>query len=142
VWQKLSAEHGLKALRYCAVSVVNVGIGSSVLAICHGVLGWSAIVANLAAWLLGTAPAYLMSRAWVWQRSGPHDLGGEVLTFWVMALVGLAVSSLAVLIIERLTDATLLLVAGSLAAYGIVWVARYIFLDRVLWGATVDYNDG
>ncbi|MCY4068799.1 MAG: GtrA family protein [Acidimicrobiaceae bacterium] len=140
--RRLRSEHGLKALRYCAVSAVNVGIGSGVLAICHGLLDWPAVSANLAAWLVGTAPAYVMSRAWVWQRRGPHRLGGEVLTFWVLALVGLAVSSLAVATVERLADATPLVVAASLAAYGIVWVARYIFLDQVLWSVKVDGKDG
>lgn len=131
--RRLRVEHGPKALRYCGVSVVNVTVGLTVLAICHGVLGWPAVGANLAAWMVGTAPAYLLSRAWVWQRSGPHRLGGEVLTFWVMALVGLALSSLAVAVIGHFTQRTLLVVAGNLAAYGSVWVAKYVFLDRVLW---------
>ena len=131
--RRLRAEHGLKALRYCGVSVVNVTVGLSVLAVCHGVLGWPAVVANLAAWMVGTAPAYLLSRAWVWQRSGPHRLGREVLTFWIMALVGLALSSLVVAIIEHLADRTVLVLAGNFGAYGSVWVAKYIFLDRVMW---------
>ncbi len=131
--KRLRAEHGLKALRYCGVSIVNVTVGIGVLGVCHGVLGWPAVVANLAAWTVGTAPAYLLSRAWVWQRSGPHRLGGEVLTFWIMALVGLALSSLAVAIIEHLADRTLLVLAGNFGAYGSVWVAKYIFLDQVMW---------
>ncbi len=131
--QRLRAEHGLKALRYCGVSVVNVTVGLSVLAICHAVLGWPAVGANLAAWMVGTVPAYLLSRAWVWQRSGPHSWGGEVLTFWIMALVGLGVSSLTVVVVEHFTQRTLLVLAGNLSAYGTVWVAKYLFLDRVMW---------
>ena len=131
--QRLKAEHGLKALRYCGVSVVNVTVGLSILAVCHAVLGWPAVGANLAAWMVGTVPAYLLSRAWVWQRSGPHRLGGEVLTFWVMALVGLALSSLAVAVVEHYTQRTVLVVASNLAAYGTVWVAKYVFLDQVMW---------
>ncbi|MDE0160373.1 MAG: GtrA family protein, partial [Acidimicrobiaceae bacterium] len=130
---RLRAEHGLKALRYCGVSIVNVTVGLSVLAVCHGVLGWPAVGANLAAWMVGTGPAYLLSRAWVWQRSGPHRLGGEVVTFWIMALAGLALSSSAVAIIELLADSTVLVLAANLGAYGSVWVAKYIFLDRVMW---------
>ncbi len=131
--QRLRAEHGLKALRYCGVSVVNVTVGLSVLAVCHGVLGWPAVGANLAAWMVSTVPAYLLSRAWVWQCRGPHRLGGEVLTFWIMALVGLALSSLAVAIIEHLDGRTVLVVSGNFGAYGTVWVAKYVFLDRVMW---------
>ena len=136
--QWLRAEHGLKALRYCGVSAVNVTVGLSVLAIGHGVLGWPAVGANLAAWMVGTAPAYLLSRAWVWQRSGPHRLGGEVLTFWIMALVGLVLSSVAVAIIERLADRTVFVAAGNFGAYGSVWVAKYIFLDQIMWPRSRD----
>ena len=136
--RRLRVEHGPRALRYCGVSVVNVTVGIGVLAICHGALGWPAVGANLAAWMVGTAPAYLLSRAWVWQRRGPHRLGGEVLTFWVMALVGLVLSSLTVAVIEHFTQRTLLVVAGNLVAYGSVWVAKYVFLDRVLWPGAGD----
>ena len=131
--QRLRAEHGLKALRYCGVSVVNVSSGLTVLAVCHAVLGWAAVGANLAAWMVSTVPAYLLSRAWVWRQSGPHRLAGEVLTFWVLALVGLGLSSLVVGIVEHYTQRTLLVVAGNLCAYGTVWVAKYLFLDQVMW---------
>ena len=131
--QKLRAEHGLKALRYCGVSAINVTVGVGVLAVGHGALGWPAISANAVAWMVGTVPAYLLSRAWVWQRRGPHRLGGEVLTFWIMALIGLALSSLAVRAVEEFTSETLFVVMGNLAAYGTVWVAKYLFLDRVMW---------
>ena len=115
------------------MSVVNVTVGVGVLALCHAVLGWPAVGANLAAWMVSTVPAYLLSRAWVWQRSGPHRLAGEVLTFWVMALVGLVLSSLAVAVVEHFTERTVLVAAGNLSAYGVVWVAKYVFLDQVMW---------
>ena len=136
--QRLRAEHGLKALRYCGVSVVNVSAGVTVLAVCHGLLGWPAVGANLMAWMVSTVPAYLLSRAWVWRRSGPHRLAGEVLTFWVMALIGLLLSSAAVWAVEEFTSETLFVVAGNLAAYGTVWVAKYVFLDRVMWPGARD----
>ena len=131
--QRLVAEHACKALRYCGVSVVNVTVGVTVLSICHAVLGWSAVWANLAAWMVGTVPAYLLSRAWVWQRSGPHRWGGEVLTFWLIALVGLVLSSVVVRVVEEFTSETAIVVAGNLSAYGTVWVAKYLFLERVMW---------
>lgn len=130
---RLRREHGAKALRYCGVSVVNFTVGVTTLAVCHGLLGMRAVGANLAAWMVSTVPAYLLSRAWVWQQVGAHRVRGEVAPFWVMALIGLAVSSAAVELIDRFTDRTLLVLAGNIAAYGIVWVAKYLFLDRVMW---------
>ena len=83
--------------------------------------------------MVGTVPAYLLSRAWVWQRSGPHRWGGEVLTFWSIALVGLVLSSVVVRVVEEFTSETAIVVAGNLSAYGTVWVAKYLFLERVMW---------
>ena len=122
-----------RALRYCAVSAVNVTVSVSVLAVCHALLGWTALWSNLAAWMVSTLPAYLLSRAWVWGRAGPHRIGREVGVFWVMALSGLGFSSLAVRIVEHFTELTVFVVAGNLSAYGTVWVAKYLFLDRVIW---------
>lgn len=112
---------------------MNVTVSLSVLAVGHGVLGWPAVAANLASWMVATVPAYLLSRAWVWQRSGAHRLGGEVLAFWVMALVGLVLSSAAVGVIEHYTQRTAFVTVGNLGAYGGVWLAKYVFLDRVVW---------
>ena len=131
--RRLRDQHGAKALRYCGVSAVNVAVGLSVLTVCHSLLGWPGVTANLSAWAVATVPAYLLSRAWVWQQGGSHRLGGEVLPFWTMALVGLAMSSLAVALVERFTQRTLFVVCGTMSAYGVVWIAKYLFLDQVIW---------
>ncbi len=133
VLRRLVDDHLLKALRYCAVSAVNVVVGLSVLITCHAVLGWPAVAANISAWMVSTVPAYLMSRAWVWNHTGAHRIGGEVVPFWIMALTGLGLSTLAVGLVERHTDLTVFVVAGNIGAYGLVWVAKYVFLDQVLW---------
>lgn len=133
VLARLRREHGARVLRYCGVSVVNVTVGSTTLAICHAVFGWRAVLAGLAAWMASTIPAYLLSRAWVWGRDGPHRLGSEVAPFWVMALIGLGFSSLAVELVERAADRTIFVLMASLSAHGVVWVAKYLYLDKLLW---------
>ncbi len=137
---RLRRTHGAKALRYCGVSAVNVMVGMTMLALCYSVLGWPAVAANLAAWIVGTVPAYLLSRAWVWQQSGTHRMGSEMILFWMMALAGLVLSSVTVGLVDRYTDSALLVLAGNFIAYGAVWVAKYLFLDKVMWpsGQPVD----
>jgi putative flippase GtrA len=130
---RLVAEHGVKALRYCGVSVVNVLTGVTTLAICHGLLHWSAVSSNVTAWSVSTVPAYLLSRAWVWRQAGSHRLRGELLPFWILALVGLLFSTFVVKLIEQQTERTLFIVAGNIAAYGVVWVIKYVVLDKVMW---------
>ncbi len=129
----LVADHGVKALRYCGVSVVNVVTGMGTLALAHAVFGFPALAANLTAWAVSTVPAYLLSRHWVWEQSGDHRVGGEILPFWLLALFGLTVSTLAVGAVASRTDATVWLMAGSLAAYGFVWVVKYLVLDKLMW---------
>ena len=130
---RLATEHGMKALRYCGVSVVNVLTGASTLAFCHAVLHWSAVSSNLAAWAVSTVPAYLLSRAWVWRQSGSHRLSGEVLPFWILALVGLLFSTFVVGIVAQHTERTTLILVANISAYGVVWVAKYLILDKVMW---------
>ncbi len=133
---RLVDDHGAKALRYCGVSVINVVVGVSTLAFCHGLLGWDEVPANVTAWAVSTGPAYLLSRRWVWQQSGEHSLHREVLPFWIMALIGLTFSTIAVAIVGRYTDATLHILVANLTAYGVVWVAKYLVLDKIMWRAT------
>lgn len=134
--RRLVEDHGVKALRYCGVSVVNVVTGMGTLAVCHAVFGLAAVAANLTAWAVSTVPAYLLSRHWVWEQSGDHRVGGEILPFWLLALFGLVTSSLAVAAVASRTDATVWILTGSLGAYGFVWVVKYLVLDRLLWPAT------
>ena len=114
-------------------SVVNVLTGASTLVFCHAVLHWSAVTSNLAAWAVSTVPAYLLSRAWVWKQSGSHRLGGEVIPFWILAFVGLLFSTAVVAVVGQHTDRTTLILVANISAYGVVWVAKYLILDKVMW---------
>ena len=130
---RLIEEHGAKALRYCGVSVVNVITGLSTLAFCLVVLDMSPVASNIAAWMVSTVPAYLLSRYWVWQQSGANSVKAEIVPFWILAVVGLAISSTAIWIAQSFTDRTLVLLAVNLTAYFFVWIAKYLVLDNVMW---------
>ena len=127
------AEHWRKALRYCAVSAVNVVVGLSTLAFALEILDFSPVVANLTAWMVSTGPAYLLSRYWVWQQLGANSVKSEIAPFWIIAGIGLALSSVTIGVLGMITDHTLILLAGTIVAYGLVWVAKYLVLDGLLW---------
>ncbi len=129
----LMQQHKSKVLRYCAVSVVNVVVGLTTLAVALELLLLSPLAANIVAWLVSTFPAYLMSRYWVWQQLGTNSLKSEITPFWIIALVGLVVSSLSVVALSTITNNTIVFLIGVIAAYGIVWVAKYLILDGWLW---------
>jgi putative flippase GtrA len=133
---RLIDEHGSKALRYLGVSAFNVVFGTALLGVFHGVFGWDPVPSNVTAWAIGSGPAYYLNRQWVWQQSGSHSLHREVLPFWIIALVGLLLSTAAVGFAGRYTDETAYILLANLSAYGVIWVAKYVILDKVMWRAT------
>lgn len=134
----MMAQHGAKLMRYCGVSGINVLIGQTTLLIALG-LGMVAVVANITSWVLSTGPAYFMSRKWVWKRTpGAHGFGDEILPFWMLALAGLGFSSFVVWIVGGQTESNLVIAGASLAAYGVVWVAKYVVIDRLLWNDSLE----
>jgi putative flippase GtrA len=131
----LRARHGRQAGRYLVVSAWNTAVHQLVLLVAYSGLGWSGGRSNVAAALVAAVPAYFLSRAWVWQRSGRHSFGREVLPFWLLALVGLIVSTVMAQLADALFGRQLLVNLGSLLGYGLVWVGKYMLLDRVLFAA-------
>ena len=131
-------ENGEKIMRYCGVSVVNVVVGQSVLAFCLVVLGFGGVLSQFISATVSAVPAYILSRRWVWKQQGKDSFRTEVLPFWTMAVVGLAFAVTCISIVQRYTDAPLVVMATSLAAFGVVWVVKYFVLDKVMWRASDD----
>lgn len=119
------------------VSVVNVINHQLLLQLAVNLWGWSGGVANAFAATTAALPAYFMSRYWVWQVRGRSSLRAEVIPFWVIALVGLVVSSLTAEAADRLFDEPLMISVGSLVGYVVVWLAKFALLN-VLFGRASD----
>jgi putative flippase GtrA len=131
---RLIEEHGMKLLRYCGVSVVNVITGIGTLFICLEILDIQRVTSNVIAWMVSTIPAYLLSRYWVWQQSGSNSVKAEIAPFWILALIGLGFSTLCIWIAGFFTENSYALIGVNFCAYGVVWVAKYLVLDRLMWG--------
>jgi hypothetical protein len=92
--------------------------------------------------VVSVGPAYLLSRRYVWPSTGkPRPAAGEAAGFFVIAFIGAATTMVVVWAAVRVAGAstsdhvTLAVVANlaSVVATGLVWLARYIVLDRVLF---------
>ena len=130
---RLRALHLAKFLRYSGVSVVNVALGLLTFNLCRVIFDMSWVSANVVSVIIGAIPAYLMSRAWVWRLDGRISMSTEVLPFWGLNLVGFLFSSVTVAAMEQWTTNSLVVNVARLGAWGVVWVFKYLVLDRYLF---------
>ena len=124
------------------VSVITTVISLTTLAAATAGFGLEAWVANVLATAVATVPSYHLNRRWTWGKRDASDLWREVMPFWVLSFAGLVLSTIAV----GLTDAwtrgahlgspvlhTGLLLAAHLSGFGLLWIAQFMLLDRVLF---------
>ncbi len=130
--------HWPRLMRYSGVSVVGVVLGQTILRLCYDLLGWSGLVSNLVAFIIANIPVYHLNRMWVWDRNGPSNWTREVLPFWLVSLAGLALSSLTVGLVDRVTDNGWFITVASVGAFGVVWLVKYAVCDQYLFGGPTD----
>ncbi len=132
-----------KFWKYCMTSVVGVVMGQSLLFFFASILGWGGVASNITAVSISTIPTYYLSRAWVWKKRGKSSLYAEVIPFWVMTFLGLLLSTLCVYLLEQRWPGNPLLVnLGNVIGFGVLWVAKFFILDRVLFAVTHEHPEG
>jgi putative flippase GtrA len=122
-----------KLFKYSMASVVAVAVGQPVLWLCFGLLGWAAIPSNLASVTAGAVPNYLINRSWTWHQQGKNRLWGEVVPFWVMSALGMLLSLGTVSYAEDRWDTTVAVAIAQLSGFGVLWLAKFLVLDKVMW---------
>lgn len=101
------------------------------------------VLAVLISACLLTLPNYLANKYIVWRDKSKDNRAAEVTVFWLAAVLGTAFAMGFVFVAAKIIpeeDGKLLHAAAifiaQLLGYGIVWVARYVFLDRLIFKAT------
>ncbi len=123
------------------VSVITTIVSITMLAATTVGLGLAAWMANVLATAVATVPSYHLNRRWTWGKRDASDLWREVMPFWVLSFAGLVLSTLAVALTDSLLHGTQLgqplhtfvIVAAHLSGFGILWVAQFVLLERVLF---------
>lgn len=134
----LRREYLAKGLRYLAVSAFNVVFGQTLLFGFQTIGGFEPVAANMAAVSISAVPAYLLSRYWVWNVSGKSNWLTEIAPFWGLTVLGFALSTLAVQGVTAYYDGDpppLLVNITNLAAFGVIWVAKFVILDKWLFAS-------
>lgn len=129
-------------IRYAGVSIVAFVLAQLGLALGYGILHWNVPASVVLSLAVSVGPAYALNRRYVWPRtSDGGSLAFEINGFVVIAVIGtvttIGVVALAETLAHRITDSHLalsLVVNGaSIVATGVVWVLRYVVLDRFLF---------
>ena len=129
-------------LRYSLVSLVSVGVSQSVLLVAFGVLHWTAQLANMVACTVATVPSYYLNRSWTWGRRGRSHLWKEVVPFWALAFLGLALSTWAADLGSTLAShaaashvaTTVIVMTAALLAFGVLWIGKFAVFSSLLFG--------
>ncbi len=133
---------GRKQLRYAGVSVVFVPVGQVLVQLIYWLSGWSKPVSILASAAVLTIPNYFANKHWVWRDASKDRMRTQITVFWIAAMLGTGFSMALAAVAEIHTKGTselnqaFWLFAAQIGGYGLVWVGRYLFLDRFIFKVT------
>ena len=131
---KITRGRADRLLRYSGASIVGVVLTQALLVLTRGVLNWEAELSNLVAVMVTSVPVFYLNKRWVWGKAGPAEMRREVLPFWGFTLLGLVVSTVLVTVVDNYTDRTWPVLLANIGGFGLVWVAKFLFLDSVVFG--------
>ncbi len=135
VLDRVTGGRGALAVRYSMVSCVGIALTQIQLVVYVGLLDLDPTKFNVVAVMLTAPPVFLLNKWWVWNHDGKVSFRREILPFWVFTAAGLALSTLFVEIAHNMAeDSTLVVMAASLGGFGVLWVAKFLFLDQVMFG--------
>lgn len=130
---------GKRALRYSATSLICVAITQILILVFYRGFRVSETRSNLAATMLTSVPAFVLNKYWVWGKRGRAHMRREVLPFWLFTVAGWGLSTGMVALVSNVgephsTVRTLSVMVASIAGFGVLWVLKYLFLDKIMFG--------
>jgi putative flippase GtrA len=141
------SDEGRKQLRYAGVSLVFVPLGqvliqvlgSTVYSSYESKFTWASITSAA----ILTLPNFFANKWFVWRQKSRDKLRTQILVFWVAAVLGVILATTLTWFVEIQFDGkdetileNLAVFAAQLTGFGVVWIGRYIILDRWLFKVT------
>ena len=130
-------EEARKKLRYAGVSVVFFPLGQGLIQV-FGLWLDDYTTASLLAYAIATVPGFFVYKRFVWRDMSRENLHGQMLVFWVAVMLAVSLATfLSYLVQNAMADQTVLVrgaavFCAQLLGLGIVWVGRFLMLDRWL----------
>ncbi len=140
LWEFSRTPQGLKVIRYTTVSIISALTSLVILTIVYGVLRlWNEVISTLFANIMAGFPSYYLNRRWVWRKGGRSHVWRELLPFWVMSITGIGFALYTATLARNFADShhlqhlgrTLLVVGANVAAFGILWLLKFLILNRL-----------
>lgn len=138
--------NGRKQLRYVGVSVFFVPVGQVLIQLMgNRVFDGNFTKASIASALILTIPNFLANKYLVWKDTSKDRLRTQMLVFWFAAIAGVTFATGLTWLVEQQFDHTTgdvtlaergAVFVAQLTGFGVVWVARYLILDRWLFKVT------
>lgn len=140
------SDEGRKQLRYAGVSLVFVPLGQILIQVFAAFVfndgtdtNWTA--ASIASAAVLTVPNFFANKYLVWKHTSRDGLRTQVLVFWVAAMLGVSLATLLTYFVDAAIDGhgwfeKVAVFFAQLAGFGIVWLARYVILDKWLFKVT------
>jgi putative flippase GtrA len=130
-----------RLFRYSMASVVAVIVSTVCIAFFVGVVRLGAIAASTLSTIIAAVPSYEMNRKWAWGKSGRSHFWREVVPFWSLALLGWAVSTFSVKLMENYAkhhhfthlSKTFWVTFVYVGAFGVLWVGKFIIFNSVMF---------
>lgn len=122
-------------LKFGFVSGFNVVCHQVVFYLFRQVFDYGDVWANVFAALVTAVPAFILSRIWVWPAQGT-DWRKQAIPFWVIAILGVFVSSGMVAIASQISDTTIVVQGASFFGYFLIWLAKFFVLDKFVFSSS------
>ena len=137
-WTK--SHEGKKLIRFTAVSVISTGVSFVTLFLVFGVFKvWTQVPSTIFANAVATIPSYNLNRKWAWGKGGRSHLMKEILPFWSMSAVGIAVSVVGAQAARHVSvkhhlphlEQTIIVLVANVLSFAIFWVLKLLLFNRL-----------
>jgi putative flippase GtrA len=150
LWHFCHTPEGKKLVRYGAVSIVSALVAFTTLTLVYGVLRlWTEVPSAFFSNIVAGFVNYFLNRKWVWGKSGRSSLRREVLPFWIMSISGIVLALFTASWARNFSNAhqlehwerTIVILGANSLAFGIVWVVKFLVLNRIFQPNQVSKKD-
>jgi putative flippase GtrA len=130
-------EEARKKLRYAGASVVFLPLGQGAIQLL-GLWLDDYTTASLLAYAITTVPGFFVYKRFVWRDMSRQNLHRQLVEFWAAVMLTVSLATLLTYLVQNaMADQTVpvrgaAVFCAQMLGLGIVWVGRYLMLDRWL----------